>query len=141
MRTAFETEALYPWVDVACADYCVFFFWSLVVLLPRLPPSSRSLRLFPRARFASWALGHLLGSLARGSPSTHIQGSPRQETSKTKMLQSKGPSFVSRKRGLLEKGAFQKSPFSREFRDCRDSRDSKETPDRGKQRRIRPTIF
>ena len=36
------------------------------------------------------------------------------------------------KRGLLEKGSFQKSPFSR------DSRDSREPPDSGKQRRFRP---
>ena len=39
------------------------------------------------------------------------------------------------KRGLLEKGSFQKSPFSRDFRG---SRDSRELPDCGKQRRIRP---
>ena len=39
------------------------------------------------------------------------------------------------KRGLLEKGSFQKSPFSR---DSREFRDSREPPDRGKQRRIRP---
>ena len=36
------------------------------------------------------------------------------------------------KRGLLEKGSFQKRPLSREFRD------SREPPDCGKQRRIRP---
>ena len=46
------------------------------------------------------------------------------------------------KRGLLEKGlekgSFQKSPFSRDCRDFRDSRDSRESPDCGKQRRIRP---
>ena len=39
------------------------------------------------------------------------------------------------KRGLLEKGSFQKSPFSR---DSRDSRDSREPPDYGKERRFRP---
>ena len=37
------------------------------------------------------------------------------------------------KRGLLEKGSFQKSPFSRGL-----PRDSREPPDCGKQRRIRP---
>ena len=42
------------------------------------------------------------------------------------------------KRGLLEKGSFQKSPFSRDFREFRDSRDFREPPDCGKQRRIRP---
>ena len=43
------------------------------------------------------------------------------------------------KRGLLEKGPFQKSPFSRDSREFRDSRDSREPPDREKQRRIRPS--
>ena len=38
----------------------------------------------------------------------------------------------------MEKGSFQKSPFSREFREFRDSRDSREPPDCGKQRRLRP---
>ena len=42
------------------------------------------------------------------------------------------------KGGLLEKGSFQKSPFSRDSREFRDSRDSREPPDCGKQRRIRP---
>ena len=37
-----------------------------------------------------------------------------------------------RKRGLLEKGSFQKSPVSRDFRD------SREPSECGKQRRIRP---
>ena len=39
------------------------------------------------------------------------------------------------KRGLLEKGSFQKSPFSR---DSREFRDSREPPDCGKQEKIRP---
>ena len=43
-----------------------------------------------------------------------------------------------RKRGLLEKGSFQKSPLSRDSREFRDSRDSKEPPDCGRQRRIPP---
>ena len=42
------------------------------------------------------------------------------------------------KRGLLEKGSFQKSPFFRDSREFRDSRDSRESPDCGKQRRLRP---
>ena len=42
------------------------------------------------------------------------------------------------KRGLLEKGSFQRSPFSRDSREFRDSRDFRELPDCGKQRRIRP---
>ena len=42
------------------------------------------------------------------------------------------------KRGLLEKGSFQKSSFSRDSREFRDSRDSREPPDCGKERRIRP---
>ena len=42
------------------------------------------------------------------------------------------------KRGLLEKGSFQKSPFSRDSREFRDSRDFRESSDFGKQRRIRP---
>ena len=39
------------------------------------------------------------------------------------------------KKGLLEKGSFQKSPFSRDSREVGDSR---EPTDCGKQRRIRP---
>ena len=39
-----------------------------------------------------------------------------------------------RKRGLLEKGSLQKSPFSS---DSREFRDSREHPECGKQRRIR----
>ena len=42
------------------------------------------------------------------------------------------------KRGLLEKGSFQKSPFSRDSREFRDSRDFRGPPDCGKQRRIQP---
>ena len=42
------------------------------------------------------------------------------------------------KGGLLEKGSFQKSQFSRDSREFRDSRDFKEPPDPGKQRRIQP---
>ena len=42
-----------------------------------------------------------------------------------------------RKRGLLEKGSFQKSPFSRDSREFRDSGDSREPPDCGKEWRIR----
>ena len=42
------------------------------------------------------------------------------------------------KRGLLEKGSFQKSPFSRDSREFRDSRVSREPPDCGKERRFRP---
>ena len=42
------------------------------------------------------------------------------------------------KRGLLEKGSFQKSPFSRDSREFRDSRVSRDLPDCGKERRIRP---
>ena len=40
------------------------------------------------------------------------------------------------KRGLLENGSFQKSPFSRDSRELRDSRDSRDSPDCGTQRRI-----
>ena len=43
------------------------------------------------------------------------------------------------KRGLLEKGSFQKSPFSRDSRESRDSRDFREPPDCGKQRTSRPS--
>ena len=42
------------------------------------------------------------------------------------------------KRGLLEKGSFQKSPFSRDSREFRDSRVSREFSDCGKERRFRP---
>ena len=35
-------------------------------------------------------------------------------------------------RGLLERGSFQKSPFSRDSREFRDSRDFRESPDSGK---------
>ena len=42
------------------------------------------------------------------------------------------------KGGLLEKGSFQKSPFSRDSREFREFRDSREPPDCGKERRIRP---
>ena len=41
--------------------------------------------------------------------------------------------------GPLEKGSFQKGPFSRDSRESRDFRDSREPPDCGKQRRIRPS--
>ena len=41
------------------------------------------------------------------------------------------------KRGLLEKGSFHKSPFSRYFREFRESRVSREPPDCGKERRFR----
>ena len=47
-------------------------------------------------------------------------------------------SFGVGKRGLLEKGSFQKSPFSRDSREFRDSRVSRVLPDCGKERRIRP---
>ena len=40
--------------------------------------------------------------------------------------------FEFRKRGILEKGSFQKSPFSRDSREFRDSRDFREHPDCGK---------
>ena len=42
------------------------------------------------------------------------------------------------KRGLLEKGSFQKTPYSRDPREFRDSRNSREPPDCGKEGRIRP---
>ena len=42
------------------------------------------------------------------------------------------------KRGLLEKGSFQESPFSRDSREFRDSRVFRKPPDCGKQRRFRP---
>ena len=42
------------------------------------------------------------------------------------------PNFGFGKRGLLEKGSFQKSPFSRDSREFRDSRDFGEPPDCGK---------
>ena len=49
------------------------------------------------------------------------------------------PQFIGfGKRGLLEKGSFQESPFSSDSREFRDSRDSREPPDSGKQRRIQP---
>ena len=41
------------------------------------------------------------------------------------------------KRALLEKGSFQKSPFSRDSGEFRDSRDSREPPECRKQRRVR----
>ena len=44
----------------------------------------------------------------------------------------------SEKRGLLEKGSFQKSPFSRDSREFRDTRVSREPPDFGKERRVQP---
>ena len=43
------------------------------------------------------------------------------------------PNLGFRKTGLLEKGSFQKSPFSRDFREVRDSRDFREPPDCGKK--------
>ena len=42
------------------------------------------------------------------------------------------------RRGLLEKGSFQKSPCYRDSREFRDSRDFREPPDCGKRRRIQP---
>ena len=49
-----------------------WFFGSWVLLLPQLPRSSRSLRLFPWASI-SWALGHLLESTARSSFTTRAK--------------------------------------------------------------------
>ena len=50
----------------------------------------------------------------------------------TKRNNPKSTYLVRKKRGLLEKGSFQKSPFSR------DSKDSRQPPQCGKQRRLRP---
>ena len=52
--------------------------------------------------------------------------------------QCQTPPFGFGKRCLLEKGSFQKSPFSRDSREFRDSRVSREPPDCGKPWRIRP---
>ena len=46
----------------------VLVFWSWVLLLPRLPPWSRSLRLFPWASIYFTGPWTLLGSAARSSP-------------------------------------------------------------------------
>ena len=51
----------------------VLVFWSWVLLLPRLPPSSRSLRLFPWASFCFTGPWTLLGSAARSSPTTRAK--------------------------------------------------------------------
>ena len=48
-------------------------------------------------------------------------------------ISCEAPYIGFRKRGLLEKGSFQKSPFSRDFREFRDSRVFREPPDCGKQ--------
>ena len=47
----------------------VLVFWSWVLLLPRLPPWSQSLRLFPWANILLlWALGHCLDLLPAAPP-------------------------------------------------------------------------
>ena len=46
----------------------VLVFWSLFLLLPRLPPWSRNLRLFPGLAFCCTGPRRLLGSAARSSP-------------------------------------------------------------------------
>ena len=51
----------------------VLVFWSWVLLLPRLPPWSRSLRLFPWLAFCFTGPWTLLGSAARSSPTTHAK--------------------------------------------------------------------
>ena len=52
----------------------VLVFWSCVLLLPRLPPSSSEPQIVPLASvFASWALGHVPGSAARNSPTTRAK--------------------------------------------------------------------
>ena len=93
-----------PWVASACAD-CPGFL-VLAALLTRLPPWSLSLRLFPCAsNFALRALGHLLGSAARSSPTTraktgrtaHVftaqRGTRRNHPSKTSLKSSLPPSL------------------------------------------------
>ena len=52
----------------------VLVFWSWILLLPRLPPSSQSLRLFPWASILLYGpLGHWLGSAAHSSPITRAK--------------------------------------------------------------------
>ena len=52
----------------------VLVFWSWVLLLPRLPPWSRSLRLSPWASILLYTdLWSLLGSAARSSPTTRAK--------------------------------------------------------------------
>ena len=48
-------------------------------------------------------------------------------------LQSRAYFEEFRKRGLLEKRSFQKSPFSRDSRESRDSKDFREPPECGKK--------
>ena len=60
-----------------------------------------------------------------GGPKLGISGGPKQD-------------IGFGKRGLLEKGSSQKSPFSRDSREFRESRVSRETPDCGKVRSFRP---
>ena len=62
----------------------------------------------------------------------------RTSNSPTPFNLNRTPFFGFGKRGLLDKGSFQKSPFSRDSRKFRGSRGSREYPDSGKQRRIRP---
>ena len=99
-----------------------------------------------------WALegGRVLGRvLSRGSKKglsrRHLEGrnTPFQEYDTLCVSPDSlnaSPSFRFGRRGLLEKGSFQKSPFSRDPREeVRDSRDSREPPRLWKTR-IRPFL-
>ena len=62
-----NTQRKTPWLFQHVLTVLVFRSW--VLLLPRLPPWSRSLRLFPWASiFALWALGHCLDLLPATPP-------------------------------------------------------------------------
>ena len=69
-----------------------------------------------------------------------LQGAPpRGATTLLHLSKCSRPLFFGfGKRGLLEKGAFQQSPFSGDSREFKDSSVSGEPPDCGKERRFRP---
>ena len=92
----------------------------------------------------------LLMGLFRGAVFRHCKGAlkqpikqPTETPTSTLALMGRFSSLMGRfptlirvrKRGLFEKGSFQKSPFSR---DSREFIDSREPLDSGKQRRVRP---
>ena len=51
----------------------VLVFWSWVLLRHRLRAAFQNLRLFPWTSILLWALGHLLGSAARSSPTARAK--------------------------------------------------------------------
>ena len=105
---------------------------SLSTFLPLSPPRKVLCSVEQSAQHSSW------GRAVSGWISPQSSGRKFLPKISVKKGQIRPTTrFGFRQRGLLAKGPFQKNPFSRDSRELRDSR---ETPDCGKQRRIRPFL-